>query len=162
MMCISAGYFLWDVTFCLLQFKIEHPFFLIHAMVCCITYGYGFIFGFVHYYGAVFLLWECSTPFYHVEWLMAKLKVKDNPLYLLNSYAMVFVFFIARIAWGWYLTQQFLVDVWTVKNSPPGAKSLFALSLMTLNMINLYWFKKLLFRILYKTVEAEEDGRKRK
>ena len=52
-LCISitVGYFIVDSIVCLTHFKAEGPLFLFHALASLTLYGYGAIYGVLHYYG---------------------------------------------------------------------------------------------------------------
>lgn len=146
MMVVSSGFFLWDVVFCSFHVEEEGVLFLVHAVACFLTYSYSTVYKFIHFYGAAYLLWECSTPFVHFRWLLSKAGCEGTKLYTWNALCLMLSFFMARIVWGAVLTYMFLQDIWVLEGSgnSPGVKVLFTCALVTLNGLNWFWFSKML------------------
>jgi hypothetical protein len=65
-----------------------------------------------HCQGAGFLLWELSTPFVHLRWLLHKSGRDGGRLYLINGLVMMAVFFLCRPLWGTWLSYK--VRAWLV------------------------------------------------
>ena len=97
MLCIAAGFFLHDAIACMLR---ESPFYIIHGATCCLGYTTGACLNSMHFFGALFLLWELSTPFVQMRWALYKLGKTDTLLYKVNGMLMVLTFFGARIVCG--------------------------------------------------------------
>jgi hypothetical protein len=56
--------------------------------------------------GAGFLLWELSTPFVHLRWLLLKSGRDKQKLYATNGLLMMVVFFLCRPVWGTWLSYK--------------------------------------------------------
>jgi hypothetical protein len=56
--------------------------------------------------GAGFLLWELSTPFVHLRWLLHKSGRDKQRIYAVNGLLMAMVFFLCRPAWGTWLSYK--------------------------------------------------------
>lgn len=61
---------------------------------------------FLNYYGAVFILYELSTPFLNFNWFMDKLGWTGSKIQLLNGLVLISTFFGARIAYGFSMSYQ--------------------------------------------------------
>jgi hypothetical protein len=107
MVTVSSGYFLYDLAVCLLRFDTEGPAFLVHALACLFVYGYAVFYGTLHWFGAAFLMWELSTPFVNVRWLLSASGRAHTRLYVANGLAMAAVFFLCRNVWGVYCSVKF-------------------------------------------------------
>lgn len=97
--------------------------------------------------GAGFLLWELSTPFLHLRWLLIQIGQGSSPLFDLVQKAGFVVFFLCRIVWGYYLTITFYLVSWRALKDPVLSQKLplllvnvwRALSIV-LNGLNTMWF----------------------
>ncbi|MEW5299597.1 MAG: hypothetical protein WDW36_002596 [Sanguina aurantia] len=153
MLTLSGGYFLHDLVFCIIRFELEGPFYTMHALFCCIAYTYGLQSGFLHYYGAAFLMWEASTPFVHIRWFMFKLGAENTTAYVLNGVAMIVAFFSARIVWGYLSTYRLILNMqFELANPRPGsfpvtAVYIYMVAAMSLNSLNTYWFSKMVQKV---------------
>lgn len=56
--------------------------------------------------GAGFLLWELSTPFVHLRWLLHKSGRDKQRIYAVNGLLMAVVFFLCRPVWGTWLSYK--------------------------------------------------------
>lgn len=97
MLCGSAGFFLHDAVSCLIR---ESPFYVVHGLTCCLGYTAGAYFGFGHFYGGLFLLWEISTPFVQLRWILYKMGATETAAYVANGLLMVFSFGMVRVVFG--------------------------------------------------------------
>lgn len=97
MLCGSAGFFLHDAISCLIR---ESPFYVVHGLTCCLGYTGGAYFGYGHYYGGLFLLWEISTPFVQLRWILHKMGATETAAYVANGLLMVFSFGMVRVVYG--------------------------------------------------------------
>jgi hypothetical protein len=77
--------------------------------------------------GAGFLLWELSTPFVHLRWLLHKSGRDKKQLYVTNGMVMMVVFFMCRPVWGTWLSYKVRLPaqcpaaLWSlVTQKPPG------------------------------------------
>jgi TLC domain len=97
MLCCAGGFFLHDAVSCLLR---ESPFYIVHGLTCCLGYTLGAAYGCGHFYGGLFLMWEVSTPFVQLRWVLYKMGLTETILYKLNGIMMVLSFGIARVFFG--------------------------------------------------------------
>jgi hypothetical protein len=97
MLCAAAGFFLHDAIACYLR---EPPMYILHGATCFVGYTAGALLSSLHFYGALFLMWELSTPFVQLRWALFKMGKSETLLYKVNGCAMVSTFFLARIAFG--------------------------------------------------------------
>jgi hypothetical protein len=69
--CAACGYFVWDVC---VSLKYYDGIYVTHAIASVITFGMPQLMpnGFLHYYGVVFILWECSLPFLTARTILIK------------------------------------------------------------------------------------------
>lgn len=153
-MCISAGYFLYDLAVCLIRYNQEGPLFLLHAIVCFFVFTYGAITHTMHYHGAVYLMWEISTPFVHLRWYLYKVGLANTKLYVYNGVTMILAFFLCRNVWGtltsilfWKDTQNALVDPLAHRLKPPIIYAYRVCNVLT-NGLNTYWFAKMMQRVV--------------
>lgn len=167
MLCISAGYFLHDLFLCVTRFSEWGPAYLIHALLCFTLYVYGALTNCLHFYGAMFLLWESSTPCVYVRWCLHKLGKADSRMYIVNGIAMVATFVLCRNIFGIAMSIDFMRTTAMELASPrPGGISvpiiwLYRVANVILNTLNAVWaYKmvsgaaKLLRRQQHKTKDA--------
>eukprot|EP01100_Stratorugosa_tubuloviscum_P013239 TRINITY_DN651_c0_g3_i1.p1 TRINITY_DN651_c0_g3~~TRINITY_DN651_c0_g3_i1.p1 ORF type:complete len:254 (-),score=66.97 TRINITY_DN651_c0_g3_i1:90-851(-) len=108
---ISCGYFLWDTIVCILNFKIFGFAFLIHGLFCFIAY-YISMTPLVMYYGLLFLLFEASTPFIHLHWILGRCNYpKNHPLVILLGILVILTFGGVRLCLGPYWAYLFFLDI---------------------------------------------------
>ena len=105
---LAAGYFLYDVFICITRFQENGFAFSLHAVVCCFAYCTAIVTGHLHHVGAGFLMWEFSTPFLYVRWVMLKAGLGNSKMMPVANYAFVLAFFACRIVYG---PSKLLVDV---------------------------------------------------
>lgn len=150
MVKVSAGYFLYDTIVCFT--RDEGLQYIIHGVTCLLAYGYGAYTTWLHYWGAVFLLWELSTPFVYLRWFLYKTGRDDTRLYLYNGLGMIASFALARNVFGSYMSVQFFKTVAAELANPRlnglSSTTLYSYSIgcFTLNCLNYLW--------LYKMVRA--------
>jgi len=141
---ISCGYFLWDIYVSSMLVK-EHGYgMLVHAFASFAV----FIFGlgpFTFYYGAVFILFELSTPFLNVNWFLDKCGLTGTWLQLVNGILFILTFFCARILWGFYMSFQYFSDLWAQRHIVPVFHlALYGVSNSILMTLNVFWFFKII------------------
>ncbi|CAK0783749.1 hypothetical protein CVIRNUC_006948 [Coccomyxa viridis] len=177
----TAGYFAYDLYVHTARFEFLPS--LVHAGAALTVFLSGIYCGILHYYGGLFLLWECSTPFVFVRWGLHALGRADTKLYLYNGLTMMAVFFICRNVMGVGMSWDF----WKVSSAelahprpggvPPLVLWVIRLLNLVFNFLNLFWFSKMLkgaIKVLTKgkqvlpvepTAEAQvaltENGRKK-
>lgn len=149
MLCISAGYFLHDLYHCLTVFSEWGVPYLLHATLCCALYSYGAITGCLHLYGAMFLLWEASTPCVYIRWALHKLHKADSMAYVVNGFAMLLTFFLARNVLGLAMSVDFFrVSGRELARPRPGGISPaliwgYRIANVLLNCLNTFWVYKM-------------------
>ncbi|PSC67686.1 DUF887-domain-containing [Micractinium conductrix] len=145
---VGAGYFLYDVVLCLTKFDDNGLEFLIHAIVCCTVFCAACGAGVMHYFGACFLLWELSTPFMYIRWLMLKAGLAKSRGMMVANLAFMLSFFLCRNVWGPVMT----LDFWR-ESAAELARAQPALPVrviwgtramaLCLNTLNAYWFSQM-------------------
>lgn len=159
---VSAGYFVWDVVSLVARVIATRrgrpttappsPAFLIHGALCATLFCYGVATGWLSYYGAVFLVWEASTPFVYARWALHTAGRASTPLYALTGLAMTLTFFAARIAFGltasarWWAVaaRELRAPVFGVGvGIPPSVLHAYNVANLAMNALNLFWFGKM-------------------
>jgi hypothetical protein len=98
--CLSAGFFVADLILCVVQFEEQGMQFIVHAIagmtgcVFCIASGEGLI------YLMLLMLFEVSTPFLHLRWMLMEYDMKDSIIYIINGLALVVSFTLFRLVIG--------------------------------------------------------------
>ncbi|KAL4422016.1 hypothetical protein ABPG77_005446 [Micractinium sp. CCAP 211/92] len=145
---IGSGYFLYDIVLCLTKFEDNGFEFLLHAVVCCSVFCTATALGRMHYFGAAFLMWELSTPFMYIRWLMLKAGLGSSAAMPLANAAFALSFFACRNVWGPIMT----LDFWRESASelarpdpalPPAAIYVIRAMCCALNCLNAYWFSQM-------------------
>jgi hypothetical protein len=99
--------------------------------------------------GAAFLMWELSTPFVHVRYLMHATGRSGSPLYIANGLTMVLVFFCCRNLWGVWCSYQFFRATQAELDAPreggfsPAGIWGYRIANVSLNALNALWFSKM-------------------
>ena len=170
MLCIAAGFFLHDAVCCLLR---ESPFYVVHGLTCTLGYIAAAAVGAGHFYGGLFLLWELSTPFVQLRWVLQKMGLSESKVYMMCSLLMVITFSLARVVFGTVFTFQLLKDTYIeLSRSDDGCKAPAPLLIglcaaaSTVSCLNYYWFnlmRKSLVKIMFggqswtKASEGKEE-----
>lgn len=151
MLQISAGYFLHDAINCIIRYELEGFSYLVHGVYCFCVYSFAIYGNVMHYYGAAYLMWEASTPFVHLRWLLWKFGMAETKAYTINGICMILMFFCCRIVWGTYISTEYVIRNSTeLANSNPSVAPwviyfCFA-AIVSLNSLNYYWFYKMTSR----------------
>ncbi|GAB4814172.1 hypothetical protein N2152v2_001218 [Parachlorella kessleri] len=142
---VAAGYFLYDVFICLMRFDENGLAFLIHALGCCTVFTYAALHGILLYYGVAFLMWELSTPFVYVRWVLLKLGLANSRLFFMNNLVGFLVFISCRNIYGPLTSWDFYKASSADLASPrPGSFQpltyyFFWVMCILLNGLNYYW-----------------------
>jgi hypothetical protein len=149
---VSCGYFLYDILMILFTWQHENfnvkRTFLIHGVSCLLINLFPLIYKFGHFYNAVFIMWELSTPFLNMRWFLKDLYNKDN---IIIDLLFVFTFFTSRIVWGTFFSCLLLSDIYNDKwMMIQSNRSVFpyigaSCAIIMMNYLNYYWFL-LIFR----------------
>jgi TLC domain len=97
---VSAGYFVADTSIILKHFKEHGPEPLFHAVICVTFFVYSAAKHKMQYWVPRTLMFECSTPFVHLRWLLHALGRSKTRGYKINGLAMIGAFFACRIVYG--------------------------------------------------------------
>ncbi|CZT08110.1 related to DUF887 domain protein [Rhynchosporium graminicola] len=181
---LATGYFLFDLVVMIRHLDVFGLGMLAHATSCLITYTLGFrpIF---NYYGCVFMLYELSTPFLNIHWFFDKMGMTGTRAQLYNGMALLAVFFSCRLVWGAYSSFNIYRDVWDALHlDEPSAKATATVGTMqfagdrtlpmwlvilymgghvTLQVLNVFWFGKMVAAVRKRFVKApQQNGVKKK
>eukprot|EP01125_Pyxidicula_operculata_P021235 TRINITY_DN8102_c0_g1_i1.p1 TRINITY_DN8102_c0_g1~~TRINITY_DN8102_c0_g1_i1.p1 ORF type:complete len:248 (+),score=9.59 TRINITY_DN8102_c0_g1_i1:81-824(+) len=149
---IATGYFFWDSYYCIHYFKYGGWGFLVHGLVCLAVYS-GTQFNLMHGYGMVFLMYEASTPFLSINWIISNLKIKAPLVADIMGVLLVITFVFFRLISGVYCSLNFWVDLFDfIFKYTHGVDSPIKLAYYiilfvgnaTLNVLNFYWFSKII------------------
>lgn len=166
MLAVASGYFVHDLVICAIQLHTWGPAYLFHALFCSLLYCYGFFSQVLHYYGAMFLLWELSTPFVYARWFLHKAGMSRTAAYKINGVLMVLVFFLCRNVAGLVCSIDFFRETSPELQHPtPGGLSPAAIWLyrglnLPLNALNAFWFYKMLTGALKVLKQAPSNNHK--
>jgi hypothetical protein len=159
-MLISAGYFAYDTLECIWRFEHEGPEFLLHGVMCFVTYAQLYRSGQMNWLGAGFLMWELSTPFMHARWFLYKIGKDKSAIYPLNALAGMLIFFLCRNCFGPWLSWEFLKQSSRALATARGRRELwmpaiwfFRSAVVILNGLNAFWFSKM-FKMLLEAVRG--------
>ncbi|CAG8563599.1 12275_t:CDS:2, partial [Acaulospora morrowiae] len=157
---VACGYFLWDALISLYHVKEFGVGFVLHG-ACC--FGV-FIFAyrpFLNYYGAVFLMYEISTPFLNIHWFMDKLGLTGTLPQLINGIFLLSSFFFARIIYGFYMSYHAYLSAQQVMSQIPIFLCIiYGISNMVLNILNVYWFFKMIESLMKRFDKGEKKHHK--
>lgn len=155
---LSAGYFVWDLIVCLKYIHIYGYQYLIHAVVAL----YGSLVPLMplnQVWVPKLMIYEASTPFVNINWYImqltsppatSNLKPVDIPMWFnaLNGVCLMAVFFVVRIVWGNLAQVIYLYQMYQCRADMSPLKAslgvILALVALVLNMLNMFWFNKML------------------
>lgn len=110
------------------------------------------------------MLWELSTPFMHLRWVLYKIGKGDTKLYNYNALIGMLVFFLCRVVWGNALSLLFWYTSLQALQTPKGAELsmpviwFYRLCTVVLNGLNAWWFSKMV-KILAQTVKEKKNNK---
>ena len=168
LIAVSAGYFFFDIVNLLARVDANRrgapstrppsTAFLIHGALCATGFWYGALTGWLSYYGAVFLIWEASTPFVYARWALHTAGLSSTPLYAATGLAMAATFFAARIVFGlgasarWWAVaaRELRAPLFGVGGGgiPPSVLIGYNVANIAMNGLNLFWFGKMVAGIV--------------
>lgn len=145
MVTFTCGYFLYDIITVLSHYKHNDLQFLIHGLISFIVYFTAYQYNILHFYGALFLQWELSTPFVNNKIIARQIGIK-NKLIFTNDLLILLTFFTSRIVCGLYFVCLFLVDVNELNSNSSSSQFLllylnsFSILLLTMYCLCWKWF----------------------
>ncbi|KAI3403883.1 hypothetical protein KGF56_003313 [Candida oxycetoniae] len=157
---VTTGYFVWDFFVCVKHFHLFGIGFLFHAVAAMFAFTCGFI-PYCQPWAGAFLTFELSTPFVNINWFASHLPAGtfSEKYIVINGLLLMFVFFAARIVWGFYAVSQMAVDMLASLDRVNKLIPLTILSMnLFLNMLNLFWFYKMV-RIAMKKASGGKSTR---
>lgn len=162
---LALGYFIWDSYISAVYVNYFGIGFLIHGLVSACVFFSGLTQPFIYYYCPIFLLFEVSTPFLNLRWFSRQFpKILSEKYQLVNNTALVIVFFLSRIVFGWYQAYALFTDFYLSYDDPRFngyvAGGIFFGNTI-LNILNIYWFSRML-KVAYATLSDIFAGQKSK
>jgi hypothetical protein len=136
-----------------------------------------------NYYGCVFMLYELSTPFLNFHWFFDKLGMTGSKAQLYNGFALISVFFSARLVWGAYSSFNIYRDVWDAlyvtsdmkfdsrpemmmygqdRSLPAWLVVLYLGGHVTLQVLNVFWLGKMIAAIKKRFSSKSKVDKKEK
>ncbi|QID88523.1 hypothetical protein GRS66_011242 [Saccharomyces pastorianus] len=142
--CIFAiGYFVWDIYISTMYSTFP---FVVHGIISTVVFCIG-LKPYIQYYAPVFLMFELSNPSLNFRWFGIKFLPHKSKfcslMLLLNNMALMVIFFVARIAWGWYQIGKLSYDFYQVRNEPGFAvfdTIVILAGNFVLDVLNVIWF----------------------
>ncbi|KAJ6597184.1 TLC domain-containing protein [Mycena vulgaris] len=139
---VASGYFLWDSIDAIVNF--EDLGFVLHGLACLGIYLSSFQ-PFLAYYASRCLLWEASTFFLNIHWMLDKTNRTGSTLQLVNGVFLVATFFFVRLMFGGYTSYQFFQTLYYGRNEiPPLAIALTGAGNVLLQGLNWFWLAKMI------------------
>lgn len=136
---IPCGYFIWDTIVCIYYIQDSGIGFVIHGIVSFLVFYLAYR-PFLIPFGAVFLMFELSTPFLHFNWFLDKCNLTGTTLQLLNFMLLGLSYAGVRITFGLYSSFFFFTSMWEHLDEVPLPLAIFySISNILLNGLNLYW-----------------------
>lgn len=152
---VAAAYFIYDTYICTFRYAENGFPFLVHAVLCCMAYLYPLFTGNMHYQGANFLCWECSTPFLYLRWATIKGKFfrsesKKKAWQNASNVLFAMAFFVCRVVSGpWQSWAYFQASGWDLaRGDGAGISSTvtwaYRSAMLVLNGLNFWWFSAIM------------------
>jgi len=151
---ISVGYFLWDTIICIIYYKQFGPAFLGHGLVCFVLYFITVVKPFILFFGVFFILFEFSTPFVNLHWLMDKVGIKNQLIIKINGALVLIAFFVVRIVFGLYYSFLVWYYLLGAQNAPEFLVYLTLMCNIFMVGLNFYWFYLMVYYV-NKPTKAE-------
>lgn len=166
---LSCGYFIWDLTICIQNYKIYGLEFFAHAIgalyvmltsltPCCQPWI------------GKYLTYEASTPFVNINWYIIQLTSgKDMahktvvPMWLnaINGLCLLLVFFVVRIVWGTIANIILFKQLFNEWNLLPTYRAIGIVALnQILTLLNTIWFYKMV-KIAKKLASKSSSDKKK-
>lgn len=156
---LTCGYFIWDVIICVQHYKMFGMGFLMHAFAALYVFLLSFK-PFCQPWIPGFLIFELSTPFVNINWFLSRLPAGFAPgwMVVVNGLLLMFTFFSVRIVWGFYAIWLVAKDLFHERDNLAIWLPCSVIILnFGLNMLNVYWFVKMV-QIAKKKMAAHEKA----
>jgi len=139
---VAFAYFVWDTVETTLGGSGYDM--ILHGATCSFIYGLGYR-PWCAYYGPRALLWETSTIFLNIHWFLDKAGKTGSKVQLINGLMLLAAFFFGRLMYGGYISYDFISTLWNARNEVPVYQTLgYAVGNITLNILNWFWFSKMI------------------
>ncbi|KAJ7444841.1 TLC domain-containing protein [Mycena latifolia] len=139
---VASGYFLWDSIDAIVNF--EDLGFVLHGLACLGIYVFSFQ-PFLAYYASRCLLWEASTFFLNIHWMLDKTNRTGGTFQLVNGVFLVATFFSVRLMYGGFTSYQFFQTLYTGRHEiPRAAIVLTGVGNVLLQGLNWFWLGKMI------------------
>ena len=140
----ACGYFLWDALISTYYISWFGFGFVFHGIASLQIFLFSYA-PFLQYWGPAFLLFEASTPFLNIHWYLDKVGMTGSRLQLVNGLLLLITFFLVRGVWGWYMAYDVFSSLYYARERVNWTlSSIYFFSNMSLNFLNIYWFKKMI------------------
>ncbi|GAA5976959.1 hypothetical protein JCM10908_005692 [Rhodotorula pacifica] len=164
---IAAGYFVWDAFVTARHIGTQGVGFFLHGAVCLVAFLFT-LRPFVLWCGPNFLIWELSTIFLNMHWLLDKLHMTGSIAQMINGFFLVASYVVVRLIMGTYNS----IRLWKLLVPAVGDNSLNALRVrdagslrwlylvlnLAANSLNFYWFRLMLLALRKRFVPATSSG----
>lgn len=156
---MSSGYFMWDV-YAVIRDQASFGF-VLHGVLCLVAYSSS-LFPFIQYYGCIFLMYELSTPFLNLRFLLIASKMTDTLLFTIINALFASLFFFSRIIFGFYFSYQFWREMLPMASTgavPYNIATIFYfVANICLNTLNVIWLSVIVRNALRdRTSEQQEQ-----
>jgi hypothetical protein len=155
---ISSGYFLYDFAMAIMERDIA---FFLHGSLSYAIFGHS-SYPFLNQVGALFLIYEISTVFLNIRFLMITTGATKHRMFNIIQWMFFGSFMLVRMGWGSYYSllhmQPFLYNLLTHQNGVPHshiAVVIFSISNASLQALNIMWSG-----MMVKTIKRQLAGAK--
>uniref|UniRef100_H2ZDZ0 TLC domain-containing protein n=1 Tax=Ciona savignyi TaxID=51511 RepID=H2ZDZ0_CIOSA len=157
---IAVGYLLSDLYLLATTLARDNDTlgFVVHHLSAIYAYQFALRYGTLIYFANFRLLAEMSTPFVNIRWALSVCDVKTGTFYFYNGVMMTFCFFISRILsmpYYYYLVMN-AVNSEDYQSISPLIHVSWISVCIVLDIMNIFWFKKMLVGILKHMKKSSE------
>jgi len=150
--CISIGYFIWDVIYSISDYRKGGIGFVIHGICALLIYVFTFKHHVLGHYSIMYLTYELSTIFLHIYWVLDKVDLTGSTIQVVDGIIVSILFLSVRIIFGNITITRLLYDLIFVRKVCSVYLSLFFfLNIIPMQVLNLIWFYKMIQSILKRT-----------
>jgi hypothetical protein len=162
--CVSTGYFIADFILCVVQVEEHGVAYVLHAIASLCAGVFWLVNDEGVLYVLLLLLFELSTPFLNIRWLLSEYGYENSPLYLVNGLAFVLSFVFSRVILGVPLLMKLMYEM----NSAPVkdrhhilTRLVFTVMPFCMIFLNIYWGFKVIKGFLKAAgfIKSNEKGK---